>query len=331
MILQSAVLALGAYLVINGEASGGIIIASSILSSRALAPVDQIIASWRSLLAARQGWGRIEKLLSEVPPLGPVLPLPPPKKVLSVEGLSLCPPGSARQTLSDISFSVEAGSAVAVLGPSGSGKSSLTRTLVGVWTPSAGVVRIDGSDIQTWDMSYRRTHVGYLPQDVELLEGTIALNIARFDETASADSIIAAAMEAQVHDLVLRLPNGYDTVVGPGGSLLSAGQKQRIALARALHGNPFLVVLDEPNSNLDSEGEAALSQAIQRVRQRGGIVIIVAHRESVLVACDRIVFMQNGLLRAYGSKEEVLRPRVTRIEVREPALGRPAPKEENAG
>lgn len=331
MILQSAVLSLGAYLVINGEASGGIIIASSILSSRALAPVDQIIGSWRSLLAARQGWTRIETLLADVPPLGPVLPLPPPKSVLSIEELSLCPPGSTRRTLSDISFSVEAGSAVAVLGPSGSGKTSLTRTLVGIWRPSAGVVRIDGSDIQTWDMDYRRIHIGYLPQDVELLEGTIALNIARFDETASAESIIAAATEAQVHDLILRLPNGYDTVIGPGGSLLSAGQKQRVALARALHGDPFLVVLDEPNSNLDAEGEAALSQAIQRVRQRGGIVIIVAHRESVLVACDRIVFMQNGLLRAYGSKEEVLRPRVTRIDVREPKFERPAPKEESAG
>jgi PrtD family type I secretion system ABC transporter len=331
MILQSAVLALGAYLVINGEASGGIIIASSILSSRALAPVDQIIATWRSLLAARQGWGRIEKLLSDVPPLGQVLPLPPPRKMLAVEGLSLQPPGSTRQTLSDISFSVEAGSAVAVLGPSGSGKSSLTRTLVGIWAPSAGVVRIDGSDIQTWDMDYRRSHVGYLPQDVELLEGTIALNIARFDENASPESVIAAATEAQVHDLILRLPNGYDTVVGPSGSLLSAGQKQRVALARALHGDPFLVVLDEPNSNLDAEGEAALSQAIQRVRQRGGIVIIVAHRESVLVACDRIAFIQNGLLRAYGRKEEVLRPRVTRIEVREPKFERSDPKEESAG
>jgi ATP-binding cassette subfamily C protein len=170
-----------------------------------------------------------------------------------------------------------------------------------------------------------------MPQDVELLEGTVALNIARFDDTTSAETIIAAAQEANVHDLIVRLPQGYDTVVGPGGSLLSAGQKQRIALARALHGNPFLVVLDEPNSNLDSEGDAALAAAIQRVRERGGIVVIVAHRESALMACDRIAFIQNGTLRAYGPKEEIMRPRVTRIEVRGQRTERLARAEETAG
>lgn len=330
MILQSAVLALGALLVIGGEASGGVIIASSILSARALAPVDQVIATWRSMLAARQGWARIAQLLADTPPLPVVLPLPPPQRSLAVEAVSLVPPGSQRQTLTEISFEVEAGSAVAVLGPSGSGKSSLVRTLVGVWTPTSGVVRVDGGNLDGWSMDYRRRHIGYLPQDVELLEGTIAQNIARFDPTATPDSIVAAAEEAAVHELILRLPRGYDTMVGPGGSLLSAGQKQRIALARALHGNPFLVVLDEPNSNLDSEGDAALSQAIVKVRQRGGIVIVVAHRESVLVACDRIAFIQNGMLRAYGPKEEVMRPRVTRIDPRERAE-RLAQTEETAG
>jgi len=330
MVLQSGVLALGAYLVINGEASGGVIIASSILSSRALAPVDILIGTWRQLLTARDGWGRIESLLERMPSLPEPLPLPIPTRELSAEGISLMPPGSTAQTLTDISFSVPAGSAVAVLGPSGAGKSSLIRALVGIWQPSAGVVRVDDADIQLWSLEQRRRCVGYLPQDVELLEGTIAQNISRFDDEASPESIIAAAMAAQVHELILRLPNGYESVVGPGGSLLSAGQKQRVALARALHGDPFLVVLDEPNSNLDAEGEAALSRAIMAVRERGGIVIIVAHRESALASCDRIMVVQGGELRAYGAKEDILRPRPTRIEVREVRMSKRAESDEGA-
>jgi PrtD family type I secretion system ABC transporter len=318
MVLQSGVLAIGAYLVINGEASSGIIIASSILSSRALAPIDQLIGSWRSMLSARQGWHRLDALLRDVSPLRSGLPLPAPIRELAVEAVCLTPPGSSQQTLSEISFTVQSGSAVAVIGASGSGKSSLIRTLVGLWRPTRGAVRIDGSDVDSWSMDHRRRYIGYLAQEVELLEGTIALNIARFDESASADSIVAAALEAQVHDLILRLPKGYDTVVGPGATILSAGQKQRIALARALFGDPFFVVLDEPNSNLDSEGEAALSQAIMRVRQRAGIVILVAHRESVLGSCDYVLMMQNGELRRYGRREEVLRPHVARIEVGKP-------------
>jgi len=330
MVLQSGVLALGAYLVINGEASGGVIIASSILSSRALAPVDILIGTWRQLLTARDGWGRIEALLERMPSMPDPLPLPSPSRELSAEGISLVPPGSTAQTLTDISFSVPAGSAVAVLGPSGAGKSSLIRALVGIWQPSAGVVRVDDADIQLWSLEQRRRCVGYLPQDVELLEGTIAQNISRFDDEASPESIIAAAMAAQVHELILRLPNGYESVVGPGGSLLSAGQKQRVALARALHGDPFLVVLDEPNSNLDAEGEAALSRAIMAVRERGGIVIIVAHRESALASCDRIMVVQGGELRAYGAKEDILRPRPTRIEVREVRVSKRAESDEEA-
>lgn len=329
MVLQSGVLALGAYLVIHGDASGGVIIASSILSSRALAPVDHLIGSWRSLLAARQGWRRVDDLLRRMPCLPDSLPLPAPTRELSAEAVSLIPPGGRVTTLSDLSFSIPAGSAVAVLGPSGAGKSSLVRLLVGIWKPSTGTVRIDGADIQQWSLEQRRRGVGYLPQDVELLEGTIAQNIARFDERATPESIVAAARAAQVHDLILHLPNGYESSIGPGGALLSAGQKQRIALARALHGDPFLVVLDEPNSNLDAVGEAALSQAITAVRQRGGIVVIVAHRESALAACDRILLVQDGELRAYGLKEDVLRPRPARSEVRD-MIGKGAASDQGA-
>ncbi|MDB5560726.1 MAG: type secretion protein, partial [Hyphomicrobiales bacterium] len=329
MVLQSGVLALGAYLVIHGDASGGVIIASSILSSRALAPVDHLIGSWRSLLAARQGWRRVDDLLRRMPCLPDSLPLPAPTRELSAEAVSLIPPGGRVTTLSDLSFSIPAGSAVVVLGPSGAGKSSLVRLLVGIWKPSTGTVRIDGEDIQQWSLEQRRRGVGYLPQDVELLEGTIAQNIARFDERATPESIVAAARAAQVHDLILHLPNGYESSIGPGGALLSAGQKQRIALARALHGDPFLVVLDEPNSNLDAVGEAALSQAITAVRQRGGIVVIVAHRESALAACDRILLVQDGELRAYGLKEDVLRPRPARSEVRD-MIGKGAASDQGA-
>jgi PrtD family type I secretion system ABC transporter len=330
MLLQSAVLALGAYLVIIGQASGGVIIASSILSSRALAPVDHLIGTWRGLLAARQGWRGVEDLLDRMPSLPNSLPLPPPMHELSAENVSLIPPGSSVTTLTNVTFSVPAGSAVAVLGPSGAGKSSLVRTLVGIWRPSVGTVRVDGADIQLWSLEQRRSGVGYMPQDVELLEGTIAQNISRFDDMASPGMIVAAAKAAQVHDLILHLPSGYDSVVGPGGALLSAGQKQRVALARALYGEPFLVVLDEPNSNLDAEGDAALSRAIMAVRQRGGVVIIVAHRESALASCDRVLFVQGGEVRAYGPKEEILHPRPTRIEVREAQITKRTPKDEGA-
>ncbi len=330
MVLQSGVLALGAYLVIRGEASGGVIIASSILSSRALAPVDHLIGTWRSLLAARQGWRGVESLLERMPSLPNSLPLPPPMLDLAAEGVSLIPPGSTSTTLAEMSFSVPAGSAVAVLGPSGAGKSSLVRVLVGIWRPSSGAVRLDGADIQLWSLEQRRRNVGYMPQDVELLEGTIAQNISRFDDTATPGAIVAAAKAAQVHDLILHLPSGYDSVVGPGGALLSAGQKQRVALARALYGEPFLVVLDEPNSNLDAEGDAALSRAIMEVRQRGGVVVIVAHRESALASCDRVLFLQGGELRAYGPKEDILRPRPTRIELRDAQITKGVPKDQGA-
>ena len=324
MVLQSGVLALGASLVINGQASGGVIIASSILSSRALAPVDHLIGTWRSLVSAREGWKRVAMLLERMPAMPDALPLPPPIRDLTVENVSVVPAGGDLRTLAGVSFAVPAGSAVAVLGPSGAGKSSLVRTLVGVWRPSDGTVRIDGADIQSWGLGRRRRHVGYLPQDVQLLEGTVAQNISRFDDEATPESVIAAATAARVHDLILRLPNGYDSIIGPGGGLLSAGQKQRVALARALYGEPFLVVLDEPNSNLDAEGEAALSRAIMEVRQRGGIVMIVAHRESALAACDRILVVQDGQMRAYGAKEDILRPRPTNVEVREAHIARRA-------
>jgi PrtD family type I secretion system ABC transporter len=306
MMLQSAVLALGAYLVIHQEASGGIIIASSILTGRALAPVDLAIGNWKNFIAALQSWQRLEKLMAALPASAAQLPLPAPTRSLAVEKLSVTPPQSEKVLVADVSFSLKAGSALAIVGASGSGKSSLVRALVGAWRPSRGVVRLDGASLDQWSPDTLGNHIGYLPQDVELFEGTIAENIARFAPDAPVESVLAAANAAGIHQLIVSLPEGYNTQIGEQGALLSAGQRQRVALARALFGNPFLVVLDEPNSNLDIEGEEALTRAIIGVRARGGIVVIVAHRSSALVAADFVMTMVHGRQQAFGPKEEVL-------------------------
>jgi ATP-binding cassette subfamily C protein len=306
MMLQSAVLAVGAYLVIHQEASGGIIIASSILTGRALAPVDLAIGNWRNFIAARQSWQRLEKLLALLPAASVQLPLPAPTRTLVVEKLSVTAPESERLLVADVSLFLKAGSAVGIIGASGSGKSSLVRALVGAWRPSRGVVRLDGASLEQWPPEALGNHVGYLPQDVELFEGTIAENIARFTPEAPMDQVLAAANAAGIHHLIVSMPEGYNSQIGEQGTLLSAGQKQRVALARALYGNPFLVVLDEPNSNLDAEGEEALTRAILGVRARGGIVVIVAHRSSALIAVDFVMSMVQGRQHAFGPKEEVL-------------------------
>jgi PrtD family type I secretion system ABC transporter len=313
MMLQSAVLAIGAYLVIQQEASAGIIIASSILTGRALAPIDLAIANWKGFAASRLAWRRLQQLLAAVPVAPLPLQLPTPCQSLTVEALSVMPPATQKVTAQDVNFGLKAGSAVGVIGPSASGKSTLVRALVGVWRPVRGCVRLDGAMIEQWSSNGLGRFIGYLPQDVELIEGTIAENIARFDPEAPAEAIVAAAKAAGVHELVVNFPAGYETPVGEQGKALSAGQQQRIALARALYGDPFLVVLDEPNSNLDAEGEDALTKALLGVRARGGIAVVVAHRPSALAAVDQILVMGRGVQQAFGPKEEVL-SRATRRE-----------------
>lgn len=306
MMLQSAVLGVGAYLVINQQATAGIIIAGSILSARALAPVDLAIAHWRGFVAARQSWQRLNRLLGMLPEQAAPTLLEAPAGKLSVEALTVGPPGEQKVVAQDITFALEAGQAVGIIGPSGSGKSSLVRALVGVWRPVRGNVRLDGAALDQWSPEILGRHIGYLPQDVELFAGTIAQNISRFEDDASPENIIAAAREARVHDLIIGMKDGYDTQIGDQGSVLSAGQAQRIALARALYGNPFLVVLDEPNSNLDSDGDVALNKAILGVRARGGVVVVVAHRPIGIESVDLILVMKEGRAQAFGPKEAVL-------------------------
>lgn len=307
MALQSGVLALGAWLVIHNEATAGVIIASSILVSRALAPAEMTIANWKGFVAARQSWHRLSGLLARIPPEAQPHALPAPRDAITVEGASIAPPGTPRLVVQDVSFGLKAGQGLGIIGPSASGKSSLVRALVGVWPPVRGKVRFDGAALDQWSSTDLGAHIGFLPQEVELFAGTVAENIARFEPGAPSEAVIAAARAAGVHELILRLPEGYDTRIGEGGSGLSAGQRQRIGLARALYRDPFLVVLDEPNANLDSEGENALTQAIAGVRRRGGICVVVAHRPSALAALDLILMMADGRAQAFGPKDEILK------------------------
>jgi len=306
MVVQSMVLGLGAYLVIYGEASAGVIIASSILVSRALAPVEVAVANWKGFVATRHSWHRLSDLFAALPAQEPPLELPTPEKALSVEGASVAAPGTTRLVVQDVTFSLQAGGALGIIGPSGSGKSSLARMIIGAWQPVRGKVRIDGAALEQWSPEKRGEHVGYLPQDVELFDGSVADNIARFEDRSNSEDVISAAMAAGVHELILGLPDGYETKLGEGGSGLSAGQRQRIALARALYRDPFLIVLDEPNSNLDAPGEEALTNAIVGVRHRGGILVVIAHRPSAIAAVDQVLAMADGRLQAFGPKDEVL-------------------------
>ncbi len=307
MMLQSMVLALGAYLVIYQQATPGIIIASSILTSRALAPIELAIAHWKGFLGARQSWRRLDELFAALPAADGGMELPSPTSELTVESIGVVAPGDRRLLLQDAEFSLKAGSGMGVIGPSGSGKSSLARALVGVWPLMRGKIRLDGAALEQWPTTSLGRHIGYLPQDVELFAGTVGQNISRFDEEASSDDIIAAARKAGVHEMILRLPEGYRTEIGEAGAALSAGQRQRVALARALYRDPFLVVLDEPNSNLDAAGEQALTQAIERIKARGGIVIVVAHRPSALAALDHLLVLGGGRQQAFGLKGDIAR------------------------
>ena len=306
MMLQSGVLAVGAYLVIYQQATAGIIIAGSILSARALAPVDLAIANWRGFVGARQGWKRLTDLLAMLPSQSEPMSLQPPRQSLVVENAGVIPPGSQKVVVQDVSLALKAGNGLGIIGPSGSGKSSLARLLVGVWRPARGRIRLDGAALDQWSPDTLGKHVGYLPQDVELLAGTVAQNIGRFSEPQDAKAVIAAATAAGVHELIVGLPDGYETQVGESGTALSAGQAQRVALARALYGDPFLVVLDEPNSNLDAEGDEALGRAIMSVRNRGGILVVVAHRPSAIACVDMLLMMAQGRAHAFGPRDEVL-------------------------
>jgi ATP-binding cassette subfamily C protein len=307
MMIQSGVLAVGAWLVINQQASAGIIIAGSILSARALAPVDLAIANWKGFQAARQAWARLNRLLSIFPAQKELMPLQAPVANLSVENVSAAPPGVQKLVVQDVSFVLQAGNGLGIIGPSASGKSSLSRLLVGLWQPVRGHVRMDGAALDQWMPEALGRHIGYLPQNVELLAGSVAQNISRFEHDADPEAIVKAAKTAGVHDLIVKLPEGYETAVGEQGSALSAGQAQRIALARALYRDPFLVVLDEPNSNLDYEGDEALARAVMSVRKRGGIAVIVAHRPSALEAVDLLCVMSQGRMQhPVGPKDAVL-------------------------
>ncbi len=312
LLLQSLILATGAALVISGEATGGVIIASSVLSSRALAPIDSAIGNWRGLAAARAAWNRLAERLEACPVDPARTRLPRPARELAAENLAAIVPGSQTVLFRDVVFTLSAGESLAIVGASGSGKSSLARTLVGQVEPVRGAVRLDGAAIDQWEPDVAGTFIGYLPQDIELFDGTIAQNIARFAAGARDEEVVAAAELAGVHELIVRMAEGYDTLIGPQGRVLSAGQRQRIALARALFRDPFLVVLDEPNSNLDAAGDSALNCAIAGVRRRGGIVVVVAHRPSALAEIDKLLWLDNGEVRAFGSKAEIL-PRLTGI------------------
>jgi PrtD family type I secretion system ABC transporter len=319
MMLQSGVMAVGAFLVINEQASAGVLIAAIFLSARALAPVDMAISHWKGFVTARQSWERLSKLLALLPLQDIPMQLLDPAVSLMVENVSVTAPQQQALIVQDVSLTLKSGSALGIVGPSAAGKSSLARMLVGVWRPVRGRICLDGAALDQWAPEALGKHVGYLPQDVELLAGTVAQNICRFETDTDAQLIIAAAQAAGVHELVIDLPEGYETPIGEQGVALSAGQRQRIALARALYRNSFLVVLDEPSSNLDAVGEAALTQAILGVRNRGGIAIVVAHRASALAAVDHLLVMNKGRAQAFGPKDQV----TARMMRQEPPQARP--------
>ena len=308
LIVQSAMLGLGAYLAINGEISGGAIIAASILAARALAPVDQALVNWRGFVAARHGFARLRQFLPAAAP-AQTFELPPPEKSLAADNLFLGAPGSEKPIIRKISFRLQAGQTLGVIGPSASGKSTLARALAGVWLPLAGKVTLDEADLRHWPADRLGPHIGYLPQDVQLFDGSVAENIGRFREPVDPIAVLETAQAAGFHEQILGFPDGYETRIGQGGVALSAGQRQRLGLARALYGKPFLVILDEPNSNLDADGERALRIAIANIGKRGGIAVVVAHRASLIGVLDLIAVMANGEMTAFGPRDAVLKPR----------------------
>lgn len=307
LLIQSCMLALGAYLAIKGQISPGAIIASSIIMGRGLAPIEQAVGNWAQFLGARKSMERLVKVMGQIPAEPQRMQLPPPQGLLEVENLIVMVQGQEKPLLNGLSFTVKPGQGLGVIGRTGAGKSTLARVLTGVVMPTRGNVRLDGASIDQRSIDDYGRIIGYLPQDVQLFDGTVAQNISRFQEDAQPEAIIQAAQLANVHDLVMRLPQGYDTPLGENGARLSAGQRQRVALARALFGDPALIIMDEPNSNLDAEGEAALDRAIRVAMQRGAAVVVVAHRPSALHAVTHILVLNDGKAVANGPRDEVLK------------------------
>ncbi len=306
LALQSAILGVGAFFAIRQEVTPGVIIAASIITSRAIAPVELAVSHWASFIGARQSLKRLRKTADAVPITPPTTTLPLPSQRLEVKKLYVAAPGSADTIVSNASFGLRSGDGLGIVGPSGSGKSSLARALVGAWPASGGSIRLDGAEVGQWSPDRLGTAIGYMPQDVQLFDGTIADNIARFDPNASPETVIEAATLANAHEMITGFPKGYDTPVGEAGAILSGGQRQRVALARALYGSPFLIVLDEPESNLDGPGETALTAAIRTMLERGSIVIVIAHRRAAIAAVDKLLVVRNGRAERFGPKAEVL-------------------------
>ncbi len=314
MFLQSAILALGAYLVLHNQITAGAMIAGSILLGRALAPIEQCIGNWRQIERASSAYKTLNAFLEKMPAEPAKTTLPPPKPELTVKGLYIIPPGTNVQTLKNVSFQLEPGLALGVIGYSGSGKTTLAKAILGLWPPAAGEIRLDGAELKHYDRTVLGKMIGYLPQEVILFTGTIAENIARMSRTPDHAAVVKAAQKANAHELILSLPEGYDTVLAGNDSLLSGGQKQRIGLARALYGEPILLVLDEPNSALDAEGSHALNMAVRGMKAEGKSVIIMTHRPTAISECDKLLVIKNGLATAFGDRDEVLKSTLSNAE-----------------
>jgi len=314
LFLQSAMLGLGAYLVLRNELTPGAMIAGSILLGRALAPIELAIGQWALVTRAVKGWNSLAELLDKVPPEAPRTELPAPKARLEVQGVTVVPPGETRASLKSVSFKLDPGVALGVIGPSGSGKSTLARALTGVWRAAGGVIRLDGAALDQYEPDRLGSYIGYLPQRVQLFDGTIAQNIARLAAEPDAQKVVEAAKKAGAHEMIVELPDGYDTRVTSGGGRLSGGQMQRVGLARAMYNDPVILILDEPNSNLDNEGSQALNMAIRQMKSEGKSVLIMAHRPAAIQECEMLLMMDQGMVAAFGPKEEVLRKTVANHE-----------------
>lgn len=311
LFLQSAMLGLGAYLVLQNEVTAGAMIAGSILMGRALAPIELALGQWAMVQRALKGWRNLAELLDKVPEEAERTELPKPSANLEVQALAVVPPGDNRPQLRNVSFRVQPGQAIGVIGPSGSGKSTLARALTGAWRPAAGTVRLDGASLDQYAPEVLGQNIGYLPQRVQLFEGTIAQNIARLSPNPDSEKVVAAAQKAAAHDMIVHLPDGYDTHITAGGGRLSGGQMQRVALARALYDDPVIVILDEPNSNLDNDGSVALNRAIKQLKADGHSVLIMAHRPAAIQECDLLLVIDQGVQTAFGPKDKVLREMVS--------------------
>jgi len=306
MFIQILIIAVGAWLVVERTIPSGLLFANMILASRALAPLERIVGSWKSLVEAYAAYKRLDRILLEYEPPTPVTQLPVPKGMLAIEAVSFAPAGASALVLTNLNFRIDSGSFVGIIGPSGAGKSSLARLMCGIWKPNTGTVRLDGADVYSWDREDFGRHVSYQPQDTELFAGTVRDNIARFLPDATDAQVVAAAQMADAHELILRLPKGYETELGEGGAVLSAGQRQRVGLARTLFGDPKLIILDEPNANLDPDGEAALLAALHRVKERGATIVLISHKPSTFALADKILLLINGQIADFGPRDEVM-------------------------